>query len=93
MLFGNSKKSTQVQKQIDGVDIEMVNENTFIGVIIDDKLSWKSHINHVHNKLSRSISSQVKLSFIVIPLHVDIQWNEMSCLTVPRCYINTDIQQ
>uniref|UniRef100_A0A8C2C249 Immunoglobulin domain-containing protein n=1 Tax=Cyprinus carpio TaxID=7962 RepID=A0A8C2C249_CYPCA len=24
---------------------------------------------------------------------VDIQWNEMSCLTGPRCYINTDIQQ
>ncbi len=21
----------------------------------------------------------------------DIQWNEMSCLTGPRCYINTDI--
>ncbi len=20
----------------------------------------------------------------------DIQWNEMSCLTGPRCYINTD---
>ncbi len=25
-------------------------------MIIYDKLSWKSHINHVHNKLSRSIS-------------------------------------
>ncbi len=23
----------------------------------------------------------------------DIQWNEMSCLTGPRCYINTYIQQ
>ncbi len=23
----------------------------------------------------------------------DIQWNEMSCLTGPRCYINTGIQQ
>ncbi len=23
----------------------------------------------------------------------DIQWNEMSCLTGLRCYINTDIQQ
>ncbi len=22
----------------------------------------------------------------------DIQWNELSCLTGPRCYINTDIQ-
>ncbi len=23
----------------------------------------------------------------------DMQWNEMSCLTGPWCYINTDIQQ
>ncbi len=47
MLFGNSKKSTQVQIQIDGVDKERVNENKFLGVIIDDKGSWKSHINIV----------------------------------------------
>ncbi len=38
--------------------------------------------------------SQVKLSFIVIPLWCGyIQWNETSCLTGPRCYINTDIHQ
>ncbi len=23
---------------------------------------------------------------------MDIQWDEMSCLTGPRCYMNTDIQ-
>ncbi len=46
--------------------------------------------------------SQVKSSFIVIPLHVvlrdttfrstvckyKIQWNEISCLAGPRCHIN-----
>ncbi len=38
--------------------------------------------------------SQVKLSFIVIPLWCGyIQWNETLCLTGPRCYINTDIHQ
>jgi len=56
MLFGNCKKSIQIQIQVDGVDIERVNENKFLGVIINDKLCWKSHIKHVHNKLSRSIS-------------------------------------
>lgn len=56
VIWKYSKKRTQVQIQIDGTDIERVNENKLLGVIIDDKLSWKSHINHVHNKLSRSIS-------------------------------------
>ncbi len=41
---------TQVQLQIERVD-----ENMFLEVIIDDKLSCKSHIKHLHNKLSRSV--------------------------------------
>ncbi len=40
---------------------------------------------------------QVKSSQVELYCHSatcgDIQWNEMSCLTGPRCYINTDIQQ
>ncbi len=40
--------------------------------------------------------SQVKSSQVELYCHSaacgDIQWNEMSCLTGPRCYINTDIQ-
>lgn len=31
-------------------------ENKFLGVIIDDKLSWKSHINHVKTKMSKTIA-------------------------------------
>ncbi len=37
-------------------------------------------------------SSQVEL-YCHSATCVDIQWNEMSCLKGPRCYINTDIQQ
>lgn len=46
MLFGKCRKSTQVQMQIDGVDIARVNENEFLEVIKGDKTSWKSHIKH-----------------------------------------------
>ncbi len=31
-------------------------ENKFLGVIIDHKLCWKSHINHVKTKISKSIA-------------------------------------
>ena len=30
-------------------------ENKFLGLIIDDKLSWKSHTKHVHCKISQLI--------------------------------------
>ncbi len=36
-------------------------------------------------------SSQVEL-YCHSATCVDIQWDEMSCLTGPRCYMNTDIE-
>ncbi len=36
-------------------------------------------------------SSQVEL-YCHSATCVDIQWDKMSCLTGPRCYMNTDIQ-
>lgn len=56
MLFVNCNMNIQVNIQIDGVIIDRVHENKFLGVIIDDRISWKSHINHVQSKLSISIA-------------------------------------
>ncbi len=56
MLFGNCRSNTQIQIRLDGVDIERVNEIKFLGVTIDDQVSWKSHIKHVQTKVSRSIA-------------------------------------
>ncbi len=55
-LFGNYKINAQLHIQVDGVDIERVSESKFLGVIIDEKIIWKSHIKHVQAKLSKSIS-------------------------------------
>ena len=52
MIFGNCRMNSQ----IDGVIIERVAVNTFLGVIIDETLSWKPHIKHIHSKVSRSIA-------------------------------------
>lgn len=60
MLFGKNKTNTQIQVQIDGIIIERVFDNKFLGVIIDDKICWKPHIRHVQSKLSRSISVLAK---------------------------------
>ena len=56
MLFGNCRGNMTVQLEIDGVEIERVTQNKFLGITIDDKLSWKSHIKHVRTKISKSIS-------------------------------------
>ncbi len=38
------------------IEIERVYENKFLGVIIDDKLCWKPHINNVKTKMSKIIA-------------------------------------
>ena len=57
MIFGNKKidLNTNVELMIDKVMLERVQENMFLGVIIDHKFSWKAHISHVRSKVARSI--------------------------------------
>jgi hypothetical protein len=40
---------------INGCAIDRVHETTFLGIIIDDKLTWKSHIDFIESKVSKSI--------------------------------------
>ena len=54
MLFGNHKSDQQVKIKINGVEIENVTEFKFLGVTIDDKITWKAHIKHIQSKISRS---------------------------------------
>ena len=35
--------------------IEQVKENIFMGIVLDENLTWKSHISQVSNKVSKSI--------------------------------------
>ena len=41
--------------------MEQVNEIKYLGVILNDKFSWKSHIQHVCSKLSRGSWALLKL--------------------------------
>ena len=61
MIF--SHKNVVVNKEVTiGVDIiERVQCTTFLGVKIDEKLSWKNHIDHVNNKVSKCIGILYKL--------------------------------
>ena len=65
MLFGNCRKNTEIHININGVEIERVYENKFLGIIIDERFSWKSHITHVQSKLSRSIYVLNKVKLVL----------------------------
>ena len=49
--------------QIDNNNIDCVKETVFLGVILDEHLSWKPHILSVSRKISKSIGIIYKSSF------------------------------
>ena len=60
MIMTNRKKVQQnddLQLSIDGQTISQVNETIFLGVIIDDRMTFKSHIhvNHIAGKMSKGV--------------------------------------
>uniref|UniRef100_A0A3Q3JDA1 Reverse transcriptase domain-containing protein n=1 Tax=Monopterus albus TaxID=43700 RepID=A0A3Q3JDA1_MONAL len=56
MVFGNRRPHNELQLRIGGANIERVYEIKFLGVMVDDRLSWKSHIRHVQHKIAKNIS-------------------------------------
>ena len=53
MLFGNNQKSSH-EVVIDGLKLLPVTSTKFLGVIIDDKLNWKPHINFIISKINKN---------------------------------------
>jgi hypothetical protein len=51
--------------KINGQKIDQVKETMFLGVILDEHLSWKSHISHIASKISKSIGIIYKSSFFL----------------------------
>ena len=48
---------------LDGQTLNPTASARYLGIIIDDHLLFKSHINHLENKISRSVRVTAKLSY------------------------------
>ena len=55
MFFRRKKLYHDVKLLIDGHAIGEVQKTKFLGIIIDNKLTWKWHIDHIAGKISRGI--------------------------------------
>ena len=57
------RQTLDISIQIDNNVIERVKETVFLGVILDEHLSWQPHILSVSRKISKSIGIIYKSSF------------------------------
>ena len=69
MLFSNKRGNPKLNIKIQNIDIKEKDVVTFLGVEVDKKLSWKNHITHICNKISRSIAILRILRFS-FPKHI-----------------------
>ena len=49
-LLHNAKKSQTINIEMNGCTLTRVTETKYVGVIIDEKLSWKPHIDYIARK-------------------------------------------
>ena len=64
MIFGSGVNES-VYLSIDGVNIERVTVTKFLGVQVDEKLSWKEQINSVYRNVSKGLSILYKVRNIL----------------------------
>ena len=51
-------------------DIERKDCCKFLGIMIDDKLTWSKHIDYIHSKLSRSLYAINRSRYLVPPKYL-----------------------
>ena len=65
MIFKTRKKrlSYNAHVVLNGSPIEKVKCTKFLGIFIDDELSWKYHVNHISTKVSKMVGIMAKARY------------------------------
>ena len=65
MLFTNRQRPQSISINAEGQIVSEISETKFLGVIVDNKLSWHAHIKYIAQKISKSVSllRMVKFTF------------------------------
>ena len=65
MVFSNCRNKLDRRLIINNTAIERVKEARFLGVIIDEKLTWKSHIDAIRTKMSRYLGTLFRIKHVI----------------------------
>ena len=65
MVISNSTKKIKLKLMINNYEIKQKQETKYLGVLIDNTLTWKAHIKLVCTKLARGCFALIKLRNLV----------------------------
>ena len=69
MLFTNKRCNRKITISANNTPLEQKTECKFLGVVVDDQLNWKAHIQHISNKISKTIAILRYLKY-TFPKHI-----------------------
>ena len=69
MVFTNKIRPQAISLNIDGNIINETAETKFLGVILDNQLSWHAHVKHISNKISKS-AAILRILRDIFPLNI-----------------------
>ena len=56
MLFTNKRVDRKIIIKANNTNLEQKTECKFLGIIVDDGITWKSHINHISSKITKTLA-------------------------------------
>ena len=82
MLFHTTNKHVKCPDiYIDAIKIDFTDEFNFLGLILDKNLNWKSHVNFIGKKISKTVGIMTKLKNF-LPVHA--LYNIYNALILPH---------
>ena len=57
MIFRNSNRSKEqtIDIKIEGELLDVVTHTKFLGIVVDNSLSWKLHLDYISKKIAKSV--------------------------------------
>ena len=80
MIFGNRRITADICVRINKEKINRENYTQFLGVVIDDKLNWKSYNLSIRSKLSKCCAIMYRASSLINQHGMHILYYSLSCL-------------
>ena len=71
VFYPHQKRVIKPDLFIDGIKIDCISSFNFLGITINDKMSWKNHIDIICGKISRAIGTLNRLKHF-LPLHAKL---------------------
>ena len=73
----NTRNITNNQLRINGTAIDRVAETTFLGLLIDDELSFKKHIKQIENKVSKGLYAIRSTQHLIPKKHLRLLYHAL----------------